>query len=35
MAWTKDRWVNTLLDLNEWDDDANYDHVDLDLGGHA
>jgi len=34
MAWMKDGWVDTLLDLDEWDEDATYDHLDLDLGGH-
>jgi hypothetical protein len=34
MAWTKDGWVDTLLDLDVWDEDGTYDHLDLDLGGH-
>ena len=34
LAWTKNGWVDTLLDYDDWDDDATYDHLDLDLGGH-
>ena len=32
LAWTMDGWVDTLLDYDEWNDDATYNHLDLDLG---
>jgi len=31
LAWTEKGWVDTLLDYDDWDDDATYDHLDLDL----
>ena len=31
LAWTKDGWVDTLFDYDDWDDDATNDHLDLDL----
>jgi len=31
LAWTKDRWVDTLEWDDAWDDEATYDHLDLDL----
>jgi len=34
LAWPKDGWTDTLLDYDAWDDDATYDHLDFDLGGH-
>ena len=34
LAWTKDGWVDTLLGYDDWDDDATYDHLDLDFDGH-
>ena len=34
LAWTKDGWVDPLLDYAVWDDDGTNDHLDLDLGGY-
>ena len=31
LAWTKDGWVDTRDWDDVWDDDATYDHLDLDL----
>ena len=32
LAWTKDGRVDTFDWEDDWDDDATYDHLDLDLG---